>query len=671
MTAPQFTTTPLAISCERRTDDSFRSIVEHSTDLVARLDRDGRHLYVNPAMMQLLGGSVADVIGRSCREIPGMEALADILEPPLAGVFADGHEAEVEVAAPLKEGGARWYHTRLIPEWDTRGNVETVLMDARDITKRKNTERLLGESEERFRFLVEESRQVFFYVHARDHRFEYISPSVETVLGYTAAELVGQPYDVLLVKEAAEKVHRETEESFGRTGDKTPSLYLARVRRRDGMEIILELVERGVCHAGQPSVMQGFARDVTERERAADMETFLVRASRILSSTLDYGRTLKAVARLAVPTMADWCVVDVVEENGTVVRLAARHADKEMQPVVGALLDYPPDMTLEEGIPRVLRTGETIRKHHVDMTRLTKAVQDEEHRRILEHLGITSGMIVPLCRRGRTFGALSFVTSHSGRHYTDADQKTAERLGVLAAVAIENARLHRDALEASWARQELLSFVSHDLKNPLNVVVNASSLLEERAADPSAVRKYCPLIRRAVEQMNLLIADLLTASRMEAGRFWVEPEPADPGRLMTEAVEMTVPIAETRDVTLRWHDPGNLPAVQADARRVLQVLQNLVGNALDLTPDGGEVRLAVEVLHTHVRFTVSDDGPGIAEADRARVFEQFYQAGEKKKVGWGLGLAITRGIVQAHGGEIVVDSTEGSGATFAFTLPLA
>ncbi|MFP4623590.1 MAG: ATP-binding protein, partial [Gemmatimonadota bacterium] len=543
--------------------------------------------------------------------------------------------------------------------------------NAADLAAIKDAEQRLQESEERFRFLVEKSRQVFFYVHDTEHRFVYLSPSVKTVLGYAPGELLGKRYDVLLEDTSIEAVQRETAVGFAHMENQTPSVYLARVRHKDGTPRVLELVERGVLRNGHLPSMQGFARDVTERVRAAEFNAFLARASRILGASLDYDRTLRAIARLAVPTMADWCVVDVIRDGDAIARIAARHAVRTMQPTVKKLMQYPPDMDVEEGVPKVLRTGESVRTSHVDPAAVADAAQDEGHRAVLEHLGVRSAMIVPLRCRRHTLGALTFVTSHSERHYTEAEQAAAEKLGEMAGTAMEHARLHREAHEAIWARQDVLTFVSHDLKNPLNVVLNATSLIEETATDPERVAKYSGLISRAALQMRDLVTDLLTASRMEAGRFWVDPEPTDPAEMVEAAVELLRSVAEERGIELRLDVPERIEAVSADARRVQQVLQNLIGNAMEITSGGGEVRVAVAAEDGHVRFRVSDDGPGITEEDRARIFEAFYQGGDEKQAGWGLGLAITRGIVEAHGGSLDVDSVEGHGSTFSFTLPVA
>jgi PAS domain S-box-containing protein len=647
----------------------FRSIVEHATDVIIRFDRAGRHLYANPAAEQVTGLAVADLIGRTCEELPLAENPTDFDRATLDRVFETGREQEIEFEFSTT-GRPRAFRARLVPEWGADGGVESVLAVAREITERKAMEEQLRESEERFRLLVEQSRQVFFYIHDQEHRFEYVSPSVESVLGYSPEELLGRPYDTLLTEDAtAVLVHEQTGAALSGVVDAPPSTYHARVRHRNGDVLVLELVEWGVVRDGRVVGLQGFARNVTEQVRATGIDRFMATASEALASSLDYAETLRMVARQAVPVLADWCMVDVLEDD-TVRRIAARHADPSKQDLADALLEFPPDMGRQQGVPHVLRTGQPVCLANVDSRSVEDAAQGERHRRILAELGVESAMIVPLRCRGRTLGALTFVVSGSGRRYTEADLRIAAELARRAAVAMDNAELHRQAHEAVSARDEVLSFVSHDLRDPLNIIVNAADLLSHRPTDTSVVEKYSGMILRAAEEMRVLIGDLLTASRMDAGRFWVDPVACDGTGLVQEVVELFEPIAEAEGVTVKADVPRSLPRIRADARRLRQAIQNLLSNAIKFTPEGGAVLLGADLREGEVRFSVSDTGPGIPERDLAHLFDRFWRGNRTKRSGAGLGLAIAKGIIEAHGGRVSAESTEGHGTTFSFTVPV-
>jgi PAS domain S-box-containing protein len=647
----------------------FRSIVEHVTEVIIRFDRAGRHLYANPAAEQVTGLAVEDLIGRTCEELSHAESATDFDTAALDRVFETGREQQLEFEVSAT-GRPRAFHARLVPEWDADGGVESVLAVAREITERKAMEEQLRESEERFRLLVEGSRQVFFYIHDQEHRFEYVSPSVESVLGYSPGELLGRSYDMLLTEDtSAGLVHEQTGAVLSGRRDAPPSTYHARVRHKHGDVIVLELVESAVVRDGQVVGLQGFARNVTEQVRARSIDRFLATASKALASSLDYAETLRTVARQAVPVLADWCVVDVIEDD-TVRRIAARHADRSKQDLADALLEFPPDMGRQQGVPHALRTGKPVLVSHVDRRSVEDAAQGERHRQILEDLGVESAMIVPLRCRGRTLGALTFVASGSGRRCSESDLRIAEELARRAAVAIDNAGLHRQAHEAVSARDEVLSFVSHDLRNPLNVIVNAADLLRSRQAHVPVVEKYSTMILRSAEEMRVLIEDLLTASRMDAGRFWVDPGACDGRDLVQRAVELFEPIAEAEGVTLEADVPESLPWIRADARRLRQAVGNLVSNAIDFTPEGGVVLVGAELLDGEVRFSVSDTGPGIPEKDLAHLFDRFWQANRTKRSGAGLGLSIAKGIIEAHGGRVSAESMEGYGTTFSFAVPV-
>lgn len=229
--------------------------------------------------------------------------------------------------------------------------------------------------------------------------------------------------------------------------------------------------------------------------------------------------------------------------------------------------------------------------------------------------------------------------------------------------------LKRKAEAAALARDEVLATVSHDLKNPVGTIYASASLLLDLPLSADAQRRQIEIIRKTARRMDRLIQDLLDISRMEAGAFSLERRPVDIRGIMGEAREMLAPLAAARAIEIEVHAPPDRVAVSADRDRVLQVLSNLIGNAVKFTPERGRIRLSAVPQGEQVRVTVHDSGPGIREADLARIFERFWQSGEG--AGSGLGLAIARGIVDAHGGSIWAENSERGGAMFHFTLPLA
>jgi signal transduction histidine kinase len=313
----------------------------------------------------------------------------------------------------------------------------------------------------------------------------------------------------------------------------------------------------------------------------------------------------------------------------------------------------------------VIRTGRSELYPVVDDAVLSRAIADPAQLRLARELGMTSAMIVPLSARGRTLGAITFIAAESGRRYGPADLATAEELGRRAGIAVDNARLFDDLQRAIRARDEVLAVVSHDLKNPLESVLLSASLLL-RAPEPAQVRRYAETVHRSAARMDHLIRELLDLSRMDAGRFAVELRPERLEGLVEEALAVLAPVAQERGVTLSASGAPLPDAVPCDRERILQVLSNLVGNALSFAPRGGRVAVSLALAEREARVEVRDDGPGIPAEDLPHVFDRFWKSRSR---GTGLGLAIVKGIVDAHGGRVGVDSRVGEGAAFAFTLP--
>jgi DNA-binding NarL/FixJ family response regulator len=228
----------------------------------------------------------------------------------------------------------------------------------------------------------------------------------------------------------------------------------------------------------------------------------------------------------------------------------------------------------------------------------------------------------------------------------------------------------REAQEATRLRDEALSVVAHDLRNSLGAITAYGSLLEEDAGCETQ-REYARSLLRVSGQMDALIQDLLTASRLERGSLEISPRPTDPAALARDAVQAIAAAAARRNVSVHLALPEGLPAVLADGRRMLQVFSNVLGNALEVTSPGGSLTVEAEPLEREILFMVTDTGSGIARADLPHVFDRSCHARTASGGGAWLGLAIARGIVERHGGRIGVESTEGVGSTFFFTLPIA
>lgn len=410
--------------------------------------------------------------------------------------------------------------------------------------------------------------------------------------------------------------------------------------------------------------------DITERRRGEDRLRFLAEASRLLSSSLEYERTLGTVARLVVPGLADWCTVDMLED-GQIRRIVVAHVD----PAKVALAEelnrrMPPSLDAPQGLGAVLRTGRSDWMHEIPHE-ATASVPDPEQRRILEELGLLSYMIVPLRAREATIGAITLVTAESGRRYVEEDLAFAEELARRASLAIENARLYGEAQHAIRAREDVLAFVSHDLKNPLTSIVMNATLLKRATPEGAAgdkLRRHTDLIVRAADRMNRLVHDLLDWASMRAGKLTLNYSEVPVAPLVTELTGILQPVAVTKQQRLTTHVDDGL-VMNADRDRIMRVLSNLVGNALKYTPENGTIHVEAKRHDREVIIAVHDTGSGIPPDELPHVFDRYFRAKKAGTEGTGLGLAIAKGIVEGHGGRIWASSKVGVGSTFAFAIP--
>jgi signal transduction histidine kinase len=412
---------------------------------------------------------------------------------------------------------------------------------------------------------------------------------------------------------------------------------------------------------------------VRPRVRTRESLRFLTEVGNALAASLDYEITLQKVAELTVPRLACYCELDLVEE-GRVRRVGLAHGDPERREALSRRLLFPAQARDTGPLAEVLGSGEPLLLTSKSARHPGMTARDRERLDLLRLAGATSLLLIPLIARGRALGVLLLASTRTDRVYGLQDRILADELGRIAALAIDNARLYSEANQAIRARDDMLRVVSHDLRNPIGAMASAASLvLEDTASElrdgPS--RRMLRTIVHASKQASRMIDDLLDLSRIETGRLTVDPRPEALAPLIMEAVELHGPVARQRGIDLGWVSYGPPPVVMADRERLLQLMGNLLGNAIKFTPPAGRIEIAAAVCGEEVRCSVADTGPGIPPDQLPHVFDRFWQAARADRAGLGLGLAIVQGIAEAHGGRVWVESEPGIGTTFVFTLPLA
>ncbi len=528
--------------------------------------------------------------------------------------------------------------------------------------------------------------------------------------------------------------------------------------------------------------------DVTEREKAraaaeaaGSRLSILAEMSQQLASTLDYETTLANLASLLVPRFADWYAVDVLEPDGSFRRLAVVHRDPAMARWAEiSMRRYPPEPDEQEGTARAVRTGEALLYQTIADELLAASTKNEEHLETLRSLGMASAMVIPLTAGGRTFGALMLVSSNPRRRYTEDDLDFAKHLGRRAAVAVDNARLYReaeerarsalvvehvadgvvlvdrlgiirlwnpaaeqitgvpsdeavgqpvDALISTWEaiqplaeardmrptthaveiegrelwlsitgvgfehgsvfafrdltaeraveqlKSDFVSTISHELRTPLAAIYGAALTLRREDVPIGEPQRagLLAVIASESDRLARIVNDILWVSRLESGGMQTMVVSCDPVEL-AESVVAAARSYVPPNIELDLRAPRNAPPVAADPDKTRQVLTNLVDNAVKYSPDGGRVDVEITVEGQRLRFVVRDEGLGVPPAEHARIFEKFYRLDPdltRGVGGTGLGLYISRELLERMGGRIWVESTGAGGSTFIAELPIA
>ena len=537
-------------------------------------------------------------------------------------------------------------------------------------------------NEQRFRALIEKGWDVISVISA-DGVVLYASPTVTHTLGHAPEDFVGRAALELIHPDDRERVGRLFDELRGEPGASRGMEY--RIRDKEGTWRWLEGTVTNLLNDAAVGGMVCNCRDVTERKRAEEAQRLLAEAGTLLSSLHDDGATLDALARLAVPALADLCLIDMLQDDGTVVRAAAAHADRAKQALADELRHYPPDPRGLHPAMLALRSGRAEMTDQVDDAALAANARNAAHLELVRRLSFTSYLCIPLTARGRALGVLTLIGTDGHRRYDAADLALAEELARRAALAVDNARLYRAARQARQeaeaadrAKGRFLAVLSHELRNPLSPVLMAVSALLD-GDEMLDLRPTLEMIRRNVELEARLIDDLLDVTRIGRGTLHLDPRTVDAHDAVRQAVHICQGEIEQGRIALASDLTASEHYVEADPARLQQIIWNLIKNATKFTPPGGSITVrSCNRPHPspggrpRLVIEVADDGAGIEAEVLTRIFEPFEQGevSPRHRSGLGLGLAIGRSLAEAHGGRLTAESMgPGRGSIFRLELP--
>jgi signal transduction histidine kinase len=410
-------------------------------------------------------------------------------------------------------------------------------------------------------------------------------------------------------------------------------------------------------------------------ERASQRADFLAEAGRLLAASLNVETTLRTIAQLAVPRIADICQISLAEDYGELRQLEVAHADPERLHLALELQQkYPPQRRIHRSLYRVLQTGESELYRDVTDEMLADWAYDAEHLRLMHALELRSAMLVALKIRGEVLGVISFLGTQSGRRFDERDLVFAESLAARSALALANARLYNAAQEGNRVKSDFLAVMSHELRTPLTAIFGYTELLSTEIGGPMTPQQKAQLerIRHSASHLLSIIEDILNYARSEAGRDEVRSETVRLSGVVTEALDLVRVAAERKRLSLKSHITSDC-VLQTDRVKLRQFLVNLLGNAVKFT-DRGSVRINASCPDGHeIVIEVADTGVGIPPADLARIFEPFRQLESpitRTVGGTGLGLAVTKRFAELLGGSIAVHSEVRKGTTFTVRIPV-
>jgi PAS domain S-box-containing protein len=535
--------------------------------------------------------------------------------------------------------------------------------------KEINQIQVLLDSEEKLRSLLQNAHIGIVII---DHIgiIEFTNKNMETIFGYDKEELINQNFDILFPENSRINQREICKNYLNKiliSPNEADEFFLFG-KRKDGSEILLN-ISLTPSRSSVGGIVTAFIKDITEENKIEKQRRFLVKSNQILSaSLLDVG-ILENIVNFAVEEIADGCFIRLGGyEDFQEVEVMA-HKDPEMLKIFSYFVN---SLAIKGIIPS--DTIEAFKSLKIQINHNYENLLNAENtftlieEKNLEKFGTFSTVIIPLIAYGKVMGIMRLISNNSKIFFDESDIPFFESIGSQLSLSIENARLYAQANRSVGVREEIITIVSHDLRNPLTSIQLANSIFPKIIDDKEMILKVSRLIDRSVDQMRRMIEDLLDFAKIEKGDLSVRCQIENPQIASDLAYEMMKDHAEANHIKFTFENDTNLPLINYDKQRIAQVLMNLIGNAIKFTEIGGAISLSVKHQLNGVRFSVTDTGIGISKEHLPKIFDRYWQGSGVENLSVGLGLAINMGIVKAHGSMIHVESEIGIGSHFYFDL---
>lgn len=605
-----------------------------------------------------------------------------------------------------RPGGGAIYWAELVSLLVAMGLVEFVLRLQRRIhgllDDQKQVNAQLRASEAKFSGILAIAADAIIVIDDAQNIMHF-NQGAEDIFGYKRAEIVGKPLELLLPDRYRE-AHAVSVQEFAAGSESARRMGHRRPvsgKRKDGSEFPAEAAISRLQVGDSERVFTVVLRDITEQQFIEDAQRFLAQATGEMSASLDVMTVAQRIVEASVRMLADACVLQVTGDDGS--RLIVHASDQRNRSVLLTLAEEfseqdaalirttaPADAhavattDVDEQVnaheaaqvdaqvdPHANATGVAVIESIDDEWRL-RNIPNPAARKLWQDLGVVARASIPMTAGDRVLGTLVLLDlGISTDRFAPNARSVLDEFVRSATLAIDNARLYATARRATRVRDEVLGLVSHDLRNPIGAIAMCARILREAPPADAAQRdRMVSAISESAVWMQRLIRDLLDVTSIEAGHLAIERQPSVISTIVSGSTGLVMAELANRSLELQTQVEPDLPLINVDGARIIQVLSNLLGNAIKFTETPGTITLRVQRTADGVKFSVADTGVGITPAAQAQIFDRFWQERPAQQGGYGLGLAIAQGIVREHGGRLWVESTVGQGSVFSFVIPV-